>query len=703
MMPRKGLTLTVIIFLSYMLALHAGEATPAPLGSPDFQPTPEHPFGWRGDGNGRFPAAEPPLAWGRISASIKELSTQAKKPKPDDKGKPMPDGEIRDWFILGPVPIPAGKVSKDDFGPDEAKLGDDESEKSGDLEWKPITLDTSWLNFWPLYNKITKDGKGFVAYAHTWIHSAEGKPVFMNVMLSGTGKVWLNGKALGTYNANGSRIKLPLEKGWNRLLLRVATIQETNWSQGVVQWHFNAAFFGTDQDTFESKNILWSTRTLDNGPGVGSPILVSGKLFIPNEAGVLTCIDAKDGKVLWAKSSSYADAATAEERTKNAEVFTEVDALMAKVNESLKAYCEAPEKFAVDPKLKAGLGGYGKIQVLLQKMDHEKYPGQSTGEAGESAPTPVTDGQNVYVLFGSGTLACFDLNGNRKWTSVVGLRSSEHGYHASPCLIDGKIVIKGQNTNGVVVLDCKNGEVLWKSKTPSPCATPLPLIVGGEKVVEQSFAILTRVSDGKILSQAFMPPYFNIANYLSPTIEDRTVCSYVLAKKAGEVRFVFQTLPDTLSDPVVMKDTKEVEYDVKDFPCWFSYDHCASPLLYQGLAYVLSVDGVLTVLDAAKGEVVYQKLLDLSPIMYHNGPVVRAGCAASPALAGKYIYIWDDQGAAVVIEPGRTFKQVARNRIEQLYFRYGPERNECMISNPVFSGNKLYLRGEVNLYCIGEK
>jgi outer membrane protein assembly factor BamB len=41
------------------------EATgnPVALGSPDFRPTPERPFGWRGDGTGRFPGATPPTEW----------------------------------------------------------------------------------------------------------------------------------------------------------------------------------------------------------------------------------------------------------------------------------------------------------------------------------------------------------------------------------------------------------------------------------------------------------------------------------------------------------------------------------------------------------------------------------------------------------------------------------------------------------------
>lgn len=685
----------------------------SPLGSPGYVPTPDRPMGWRGDGNGRYLAAEPPLTWGRQSKAVAELSTQAKKPKPNDKGKPMPEGVIRDWLTLGPVPIPAGKAAKDDFGTDEGKLAPDAGDKLGDVEWKAVTLDNPYLDFWPMYNKATKDGKGLVAYAHTWIYSAQGQPVFMNAMFSGTGKVWLNGKDLGVFICDGlqvgAHVRLALEKGWNRLLLRVAPLADLGWSKGVVQWHCNAAFFGTEKSDYESKNILWSTPMPDNGPGVGSPILVGNKLFMTAESGTLVCVSAKDGKVLWARSSTYADAATADERKQNPEVFAEVDKLAAGINDSLKAYCDAPEKFVADAKGRdARMECERKINSLLKKMDGEKYPGQTGSEAGESATTPVSDGENVYALYAPGVIACFDLAGNRKWTTVADVRHAEHGYCASPCLIDGKLVIKSSSRLGAVALDCKTGAVvtpmpLWKTKGLHMYSAPLAMTVGGEKLVVQSFGVITRVKDGKILAKDFTPPYYNIADYVSPTFEGNTICSFVLPKAEGSIRFAFQTLPDTIADPLVMKDTKQCEYNVKAFPCWFSYDHCASPLLYQGLAYALSVDGVLTVIDAAKGEVVYQRMLDLSPLMYHSGAIVRAGCSGSPTLGGKYIYISDDQGTTLVIEPGRTFKQVARNRIEQLYFRYGPERNECSISNPVFSGDKLYYRGEINLYCIGQK
>jgi hypothetical protein len=52
-----------IVFVLAVALLRAGEPPAVPLGSPDFRPTPEQPFGWRGDGTGRFPGATPPTEW----------------------------------------------------------------------------------------------------------------------------------------------------------------------------------------------------------------------------------------------------------------------------------------------------------------------------------------------------------------------------------------------------------------------------------------------------------------------------------------------------------------------------------------------------------------------------------------------------------------------------------------------------------------
>jgi outer membrane protein assembly factor BamB len=51
--------------LSFALIVLSGAAFAAEpsLGSADFTPSPDRPFGWRGDGTGRFVAADPPTMW----------------------------------------------------------------------------------------------------------------------------------------------------------------------------------------------------------------------------------------------------------------------------------------------------------------------------------------------------------------------------------------------------------------------------------------------------------------------------------------------------------------------------------------------------------------------------------------------------------------------------------------------------------------
>ncbi|HEY3318877.1 MAG TPA: PQQ-binding-like beta-propeller repeat protein [Planctomycetota bacterium] len=721
-----GRRIALIVFFGLTLPALSGEVKKQPLGSREFSPSPQRPVGWRGDGNGRYPAAEPPLTWGRQAKAINGLRTQAKKPGDADTGKSMSDGIVRQWLVLGPVSIPEGKTAKAEFSPEEGNVSPDEGEKSGNLAWTALTTDTSWVNFAPLYLKGEKP-EGLVAYAHTWLYVPEPASVFMNFMAADATLVWLNGKPVKPRG----HAKLDLLKGWNRLLLRVAPHLETDWSRGVIQWHFNAAFFGADPTGYETSNILWSTVLPDNGPGAGSPIVVGDKVFVQAESCELICLNANDGKVLWARATTSADAATADDKAKNAAVFAEIAPLQTLINAQLQAYVAGPQKYPLNAKaLEERLKAERKINSLMERMDPQRFVGQSESEGGHSAATPVSDGQHVYVLYGFGLAACYDLDGNLKWATALGLKHQEHGYCGSPCLIDGKLIIKSSGYLGAVALDAKTGAVampipLWKQKGLHSMSTPVvvppasvpvvgPASAPAEKLIVQSFGVLTRASDGKIVAQAFTPPYYNIEDYSSPVVEGRTICSFVLPKgEDGARRWAFQTLPETLASlpagteagatPLTMQDTKTCQYNTKAFPTWFSYNLCGSPLLHQGLAYVVSSDAVLTVMDAAKGELVYQKVLDLSPYIVHGG-IIRGGCSCSPTLGGQHIYICDNQGTAVVLEPGREFKQVARNRLEQMWFRYGEwSRQECTVSSPVFVGKRMYYRGEVSLYCVEGK
>src|SRR5204863_418878 len=140
--------------------------------------------------------------------------------------------------------------------------------------------------------------------------------------------------------------------------------------------------------------------------------------------------------------------------------------------------------------------------------------------------------------------------------------------------------------------------------------------------------------------------------------------------------------------------TQTVSVATAPFPYYYMPWHMASPLVHEGLAYLLNNAGVLTVVDLKEAKIVYQKMLDLDGFQTSNEGAAR-GIGISPAMAGKYLYFLGNNGATVILEPGRTFKQVAKNKIENIVSlgHWG----ETMF-NPIFDGNRLYIRGEGHLY-----
>ena len=79
-----GVTLAVLILGSFRV--EAADANPKKgngqvlLGAPDFYPSSEHPVGWRGDGTGHFPGANPPLIWSYAQGGGTNIVWQSRMP-----------------------------------------------------------------------------------------------------------------------------------------------------------------------------------------------------------------------------------------------------------------------------------------------------------------------------------------------------------------------------------------------------------------------------------------------------------------------------------------------------------------------------------------------------------------------------------------------------------------------------------------------
>jgi outer membrane protein assembly factor BamB len=671
-MPARGSIPYLVLLLTLLGGLASGQGERGPA-----------IVGWRGDGSGKYPVATPPVTWGRVSKAVQGLRFQAARPKGSDTGVPMTDGVIREWLVLSPAP-PGTKADKE-IVPNEAELSPAEHERVGDAQWKKVTPDTAWLDFSQL---ISKTDPG-IALAATHVYSEAGGRFLVNVTQLGGFRIVLNGKSLP---AGYGRYQFDLVKGWNRLLLKVAP-HETGWA-------CTLALHARAPAEFEDTNLVWSLPLpgvhggfYGGGTGCGSPVLARDRMYLQSEPYDLICISRNDGKVQWVRTNSFFDAAAEEDKKKPA--YSEAEALARKLGEINASLSTGPlpgKQLEEKAKLETA------ISAKMQEVDPARYKKYETPDVGFSGFTPICDGKRLYVWYGSGVTACYDLEGNRLWIRADPLPSVEHGFSSSPLLVDGKIIVFMRD---VFAFDSKTGKLAWRIPIVAHegfnpggyfHGTPARADIGGIPLVVLGNGTILRAADGKIL---FTHPEMGNQAISSPLVEGNRL----LETSTGSMRLFIHTLPAAVTDPL-KPSTQIVPVATPAFPHYYMPWHMASPLVHQGLAYLVNNTGVLTVVDLKDGKVLYQKMLDLDEFQTANEGASR-GIGISPALAGKYLYFLGNNGAAVVLEPGRTFKQVAKNKIENIVsLGHWGERQERFVANPVFDGNRLYIRGEGHLYCI---
>ena len=106
-----------------------------------------------------------------------------------------------------------------------------------------------------------------------------------------------------------------------------------------------------------------------------------------------------------------------------------------------------------------------------------------------------------------------------------------------------------------------------------------------------------------------------------------------------------------------------------------------TPLIYQGILYVLANQGLLDAYDLTTGEEIYRQRIP------HDG----SGFSASPVAADGRIYLSSEDGDIFVVRAGRTFEILGRQRM-----------GEPLMATPAIAGDVMYVRGEKRLFAIGE-
>jgi hypothetical protein len=416
------------------------------------------------------------------------------------------------------------------------------------------------------------------------------------------------------------------------------------------------------------ENVIWKTPM----PGFSnsSPIVVGERVYTCAEPSSLLCLSAVDGHLVWQRTSRFPDMVDAATRAQWAQEQARADAVRKEMYEAgglLRRLGQDVQDTPDDEKLKAR---YQAAKARREELGKELAPLQSAWymmpetheENGYTSPTPTSDGERVYVVFGTGWVACYDLDGNRVWARMVEKPHMHHGYGASPVLVGDMLVV---HIHHLIALDKLTGETLWQTEEESWCwGTPSRTRIGEGELLLTGCGDIVRAADGKTLASGLPRMLMQ-----GPLVEEGI--AYYLDKGAWKAYRLPEPVDGEALQPQLLWDA-----GISSSTCY------ASPVLHEGLLYSWDQSGTLRVVEA-----------DTGALVYRHKPGIGAGKSwhyPSVALAGDRLFVGADvTGSAVMFRPGRQYEELGRNTLE------------TFCSSPVFVGDRMYLRTWGNLYCIG--
>ncbi len=673
-------------------------------------------IGWRGNGTGLYPEADPPLEWFRKPVGAMDgMRASALKPKGSEHGDAplVVKGLIPEWLAIGPFAV-ADSVK--DFDRDhlggEVTIEPVADEKSAEQVWKSLiapkddmhVFGTAEMPFFDLAKTL-----GFkpnqVGYAHAWLFSPRGGKV-RGIVEHGHGfKAWVNGKevyrspqrgsALGFYTAisrtelahsdpESPRFEVELRPGWNRLLVKLSTSNKDDFKD----MRFCLRFMDPPDVKYESKNIAWLTPL--PGRSTSTPIMHGNRLFVMAEPDELLCLDKTNGRVLWSRFINYYEALTPAEKQAQPAFAGKVDPQIARLTREK----ERSKRLSLRAELHKTLVGIDAARFKLAADGHFE---SHFGIVGFTMPTPVCDGKHVYVWSGMGVAVCFDLEGKREW--ITRIPDEALSYGSSPALVDGVLVVF---QHGLFGLDAKSGKVLWQQKRIKNNVAALQgAMAGGKPVVVTQRGDLIRPSDGEILYRPKDSQSAGDIGWAPSTI----IGSRMYQPQYGVTSVTITDLKELspAGDPLLVQKIALPEMVSRgpDGKSWSDRWTAGSPLVWGGFLYQADIYQVLYAVELATGKMYYRREMPLEGLTHYNAVAM----AASPTLIGKHLFLCDNQGSTLIVQAGSSYRRISQNKIGTVMDRKWPipAQETLTYSPPIADGGRIYLRGEGYMYCVGEK
>lgn len=351
--------------------------------------------------------------------------------------------------------------------------------------------------------------------------------------------------------------------------------------------------------------------------------------------------------------------------------------------------------------------------------------------------TAACDGERLFVFFGSAGLFCYDLEGRKLWEQKMGPFRDEYGAGSSPVLAGDKIIINQDHDTDsfVAAYDRATGHRLWRTGRPDAVrsySTPALWVQDGREEVLVAGAlrltaydlsdgqpvwwinglarivIPTPVPAGPLIYMASWSPGGDAGRRISLLPWDAALAKWD-ANHDGKLskseiddhevldRFFRMDLnQDGLLDEAEWNRHAEVFRraqnavlaikpagggELNDQAVVWKHSrgapYVATPVLANGILWVVKEGGIVSKLDAASGGLLQEERVPGFG-NYFSSPVAGDG----------KVYFASEPGTVTVLAAQRDWRVISsRDFHEKIY------------ATPCLIGNRFYLRTEKALYC----
>jgi outer membrane protein assembly factor BamB len=314
-------------------------------------------------------------------------------------------------------------------------------------------------------------------------------------------------------------------------------------------------------------------------------------------------------------------------------------------------------------------------EIVNTEVFRVDRPEALNGKNSYASPTPIADGDRVYVHFGAQGTAALTTAGDVVWRTRLDYQS-QHGNGGSPIRYGDLLIVNCDGNGGegdayVVALDVKTGKTRWKATRRSPAdqayTTPLVIRVGERDEIVSVGAYRAAAYDPANGKEIWRVSYEDgFSNVPRPVFGQ----GLVFIATGFQQPSLIAVRPDGTGDVTRSHVAWTLRRGAPLTP---------SPIVVGDQLFVVNDTGIATCVDAKTGTIQWQQRLG-------------GNYSASPIYADGRIYFPSEEGVTTVIEPGTAFKQLAVNSLDG-----------AILASMAVAEKAFFVRTHSHLYRIGLK